>query len=202
MIKKIYLLPLLLLSLVFVACNETEEPSKYDNWRERNEAFIDSLQRVVDSKSDPELEYLVYAKNKKYNIFYKKLKNVPDGQRPVFTSTVSVFYRGMLINEKVFTEAALPKYYTKLYKQLDVFDSNTMSDDDPTVFDSPATWAVNSFYSGGVPAWTDILQNMRVGERWEVYIPWQVAYGESGSGSILGYSTLIFDMILLRIDKY
>lgn len=41
--KKIYLLPILLLALVFVSCEETKEVSIYDNWQERNEAFIDSL---------------------------------------------------------------------------------------------------------------------------------------------------------------
>ena len=41
--KKIYLLPILLLALVFTSCEETKEVSRYDNWQARNEAFIDSL---------------------------------------------------------------------------------------------------------------------------------------------------------------
>ena len=44
--KKIYLLPILLLALVFTSCEETKEVSRYDNWQARNEAFIDSLYNV------------------------------------------------------------------------------------------------------------------------------------------------------------
>ena len=40
--KKIYLLPLLLLALIFVFCEETKEATKFDNWRARNEGYIDS----------------------------------------------------------------------------------------------------------------------------------------------------------------
>ena len=43
MSKKIYLFSLVLLALAFTACSETEETGKYDNWRARNEAFIDSI---------------------------------------------------------------------------------------------------------------------------------------------------------------
>ena len=41
--KKIYLLPLLLLALIFVSCEETKEAGKYDNWKARGEMFIDSI---------------------------------------------------------------------------------------------------------------------------------------------------------------
>ena len=46
--KKIYLLPLLLLALIFVSCEETKEATKFDNWRARNEGYIDSLKTVFD----------------------------------------------------------------------------------------------------------------------------------------------------------
>lgn len=46
-----------------------------------------------------------------------------------------------------------------------------------------------------------MLQRMKVGERRLVYIPWSYGYGSSGSGSILGYSTLIFDMQLYSIEN-
>jgi len=38
---------------------------------------------------------------------------------------------------------------------------------------------------------------MHIGDRWKVYMPYQLAYGESGSSSIPGYSTLVFDMTLV-----
>jgi len=203
--KKLYLLSVWLFALSFVACNESEDLGKYENWQARNEAFIDSLQQVFDAKTDPELEALEYRRNKKYIIFYKKIVSAPDGERPFFTSTVFCYYRGMFIDEAVFGAAPGTAYYTTLYEQLTVFDKNTMKHGyDPTPFDSPALFNIKSFYTssvGVVPAWADILEHMRVGERWEVYIPWQAAYGASGYNNIPGYSTLIFDIILYRIDE-
>lgn len=70
--KKIYLLPLLLLALIFVSCEETKEATKFDNWRARNEGYIDSLKTVFDEKTDPELKAFEPEINPKLRIYYKK----------------------------------------------------------------------------------------------------------------------------------
>ena len=66
----------------------------------------------------------------------------------------------------------------------------------PTEFDAYNTFEVSKVIAG----WTAVLQFMRMGERWVLYIPWQSGYGTSGSGSssnaIRGYSVLTFDMQL------
>ena len=168
--KKIYLLPLLLLALIFVSCEETKEATKFDNWRARNEGYIDSLKTVFDDKKDPELKAFAPEINPKLRIYYKKKISNDTGAIPLYTDSVNVFYRGSFI----FGET---------------FDQN-----------SPSKFVIQSFITvGGVSAWAEILQRMRVGERWLVYIPWQLAYGTSGSDKIPGYSTLIFDMQLEEI---
>ena len=43
----IFLPFLLLLAGIFTSCEEVEEVGKYDNWRERNEAYIDSLNLII-----------------------------------------------------------------------------------------------------------------------------------------------------------
>ena len=53
--------------------------------------------------------------------------------------------------------------------------------------------------SNVITGWTTALLHMQEGEHWEVYIPYQMAYGESGSGDIRGYSTLAFDVRLERV---
>jgi len=75
---------------------------------------------------------------------------------------------------------------------------------DGTVFDSsvergqPASFPVD----GVIPGWTEILQLMKVGSKYKVFIPWNLGYGERGAGQKIGpYSTLIFEMELLSIDK-
>ena len=48
--KSLLFLPFLLLLVgAFISCEEVEEAGKYDNWRERGEAFVDSIKR--DRKS-------------------------------------------------------------------------------------------------------------------------------------------------------
>ncbi|HFE38960.1 MAG TPA: FKBP-type peptidyl-prolyl cis-trans isomerase [Gammaproteobacteria bacterium] len=71
-----------------------------------------------------------------------------------------------------------------------------------TVFDSsikrgkPATFPV----TGVIKGWVEILQKMKVGSKWEVYIPSDLAYGARGTGPVIGpNATLIFDIELLEI---
>ena len=182
--------------LLFTSCDETEEVNKYADWRNRNEAFIDSLKRVYDAKTDPELIQIIPYAEKNYPIYAKKLKTVTSGETPLYTDSVYTYYRGMLIDEAVFGAATTPHYYTKLYQSLDVFDKN-FEGEEPNAFESPTKFFVN----GVVAGWREVLQRMKVGERWEVYIPWQQGYGSSVSGTIPAYSTLIFDVNLVSIIK-
>lgn len=75
---------------------------------------------------------------------------------------------------------------------------------DGTVFDSsvdrrePASFPV----SGVIPGWTEALQLMPVGSKWQLFIPANLAYGERGAGGKIGpNSVLIFDLELLSINK-
>ncbi|ADV42869.1 FKBP-type peptidyl-prolyl cis-trans isomerase [Bacteroides helcogenes] len=76
---------------------------------------------------------------------------------------------------------------------------------DGTEFDSsykrnePATFRANQVIKG----WTEALTMMPVGSKWELYIPYDLAYGtrESGGGQIKPFSALIFEVELLGIEK-
>lgn len=50
-----------------------------------------------------------------------------------------------------------------------------------------------------IPGWIIALQQMHVGDRWEVYIPAEQAYGKSSQPGIPGGSTLIFDIELIGV---
>jgi len=53
-----------------------------------------------------------------------------------------------------------------------------------------------------ISGWTQILQMMRVGDHWKVYIPSDLGYGDNGNGGdIKPGATLIFDMTLVEIKK-
>lgn len=51
-----------------------------------------------------------------------------------------------------------------------------------------------------IPGWIIALQQMHVGDRWEVYIPAEQAYGKINQPGIPGGSTLVFDIELLNVN--
>jgi FKBP-type peptidyl-prolyl cis-trans isomerase FklB len=99
---------------------------------------------------------------------YKILKQ-GSGAMPKTTDTVSVNYRGTLI--------------------------------DGTEFDaSPAGQPISFPLGGVIKGWTEILQLMPVGSKWQVFIPSDLAYGPRAAGPKIGpNSTLIFEIELLSI---
>lgn len=73
-------------------------------------------------------------------------------------------------------------------------DNPVVNEENPSEGDSPTTIFQ---VSGVITGWGEVLQRMEVGDRWKVYIPWEYAYGSSGTTGILGYSALVFDITLL-----
>ncbi len=74
---------------------------------------------------------------------------------------------------------------------------------DGTEFDSsykrnkPATFPVG----GVIPGWTEGLQLMKEGAKWQLFIPAKLAYGEKGAGPMIGpNATLIFDVELISVN--
>ena len=73
---------------------------------------------------------------------------------------------------------------------------------DGSVFDSsvdrgePAEFGVSQVIAG----WTEALQLMKAGDKWRLFIPSALAYGDQGSGPIGPHSALIFDVELLEVN--
>ena len=74
---------------------------------------------------------------------------------------------------------------------------------DGTIFDSSykrgqtATFRPDQVIKG----WTEALQLMPEGSTWELYIPYDLAYGENGTQNIPPYSTLIFKVEVIKVGK-
>ena len=160
------------------SCSETEEVSRYDNWQERNESFIDSLANVYDSKQDPELMAVTneYDKNSPKIYFKKEIKQT-EGITPQFNDTIVVYYHGVTILG-------------------DKFDGN-FDGKEVQINNKPDVLPLNDM----IPGWVWSLQHVREGERVKLYIPWQSGYGTKASGAIPGYSTLIFTVQMEKVVK-
>ena len=94
------------------------------------------------------------------------------GNSPKLTDEVTVHYRGTLIDG---TE----------------FDSSSRRG-------KPETLPVN----GVIPGWTEALQLMQVGAKWQLFVPANLAYGERGAGREIGpNAVIIFEIELISIQE-
>lgn len=98
-----------------------------------------------------------------------KIIRAGTGASPARTDTVETHYSGTFVDGKGFDSS---------------YDRG-----------EPATFSVN----GVIPGWTEALQLMKVGAKWELYIPYNLAYGAGGRQGMPPYSTLVFEIELLRI---
>lgn len=100
-----------------------------------------------------------------------KVVTAGSGKTPSSSDSVTVNYRGTLIDGTEFDSS---------YKR-----------------GQPATFPVN----GVIKGWTEALQLMKEGSKWQLFIPSDLAYGERGAGANIGpHATLIFDVELIKVN--
>ena len=92
------------------------------------------------------------------------------GAVPTTSDKVKVHYEGRLIDGTV-------------------FDASKNHGDEPAEFRPTDV----------IKGWTEALTMMPVGSKWQVYIPYDIAYGSRDAGQIKPYSTLVFDIELVGI---
>ncbi|MBQ8243282.1 MAG: FKBP-type peptidyl-prolyl cis-trans isomerase [Bacteroidaceae bacterium] len=102
-------------------------------------------------------------------IYYKVLETGNGTTSPNVRSIVSVHYKGSLIDGKEFDNS---------YKR-----------------NCPEAFRLCDLIDG----WQIALQRMHVGDKWIIYIPYTMGYGNKTCGPILAFSTLVFEMELLGI---
>jgi len=101
-----------------------------------------------------------------------KVVKAAEGASPKETDLVKTHYRGRLVDGTEFDSS---------YKR-----------------NEPAVFPVNQV----IPGWTEALQLMKVGEKWQLAIPSELAYGERGSPPVIGpNAVLVFDIELLGIEE-
>lgn len=99
-----------------------------------------------------------------------KILKAGSGKKPGKTSRVRCHYEGTFTNGMIFDSS---------YKR-----------------GEPAVFGVNQV----IPGWTEALQLMSEGSEWELYIPYNLAYGEAGAhGAIPPYAALVFKVELLEV---
>jgi FKBP-type peptidyl-prolyl cis-trans isomerase len=102
---------------------------------------------------------------------YLVVKSGGGADSPKATDVVKVHYHGTFIDGKVFDSSVERK--------------------------EPAEFPVNRV----IPGWTEALQKMKVGDKWRLFIPSNLAYGPPGRPGIPPNAVLVFDVELLEIAK-
>lgn len=181
MMRKFPLLCLLatIMGVMAISCSDDDNWKDYTDWRNTNNDWLSRMADSIDTdgsryytKIVPDWDPAAYVL-----IHYFNDRKLTEGNlSPLMTSTVDMIYIGHLYNDSIFDSSY----------------SNTQYGD--SIF---RTQACNV-----IEGWQIALNDMRVGDTCEVIIPYPQAYGSSGSGSILPYSTLRFNMKLVRIPGY
>lgn len=194
----LYLLGLFFsLSVGISSCSkDTQVADPYSDWAVRNDAYIDSIasicanppageswQKVLNYKlqsaSDEGLGYQNYTPGKNDYVYMKLFPqdNIePLGISPLSTDTVSVHYRGKLINGTVFDQS---------------FSGNWNADvSEPRKFCT---------VGNSITGWSTALMQMKEGQHVELYIPAALGYKSVARDEIPAYSALVFDVRLEKV---
>jgi FKBP-type peptidyl-prolyl cis-trans isomerase FklB len=155
---------------------EVQAESVINAFQQQMAAKMDSVKKALGMKNKADGEAFLAENRKKEGVkvlpdgLQYKVLKEGNGKKPKADETVTVNYRGTLIDG---TE----------------FDSSIKRGE-------PSTFRV----SGVIKGWTEALQLMPVGSKWQLFIPPELAYGERGAGEVIPpNSTLIFEVELLSI---
>ena len=180
-----------------VSCKESKAESEYDNWLARNQVYVDSIASLAKQGVGGWTRTLAYYYQQPYAdanpydnniyVYTQKLKSGTGTQKPVFTDSVRVHYRGRLI-----PSANHPQGY--------VFGQTYTTDTINSATAVPSIMALSQNVAGFCTA----LQDMVEGDEVHMVIPFLLGYGSStnSTANIPAYSTLIFDTKLVKVYRF
>jgi len=183
---------------ILCSCSENDDTEEeFVDWQNTNESYFKTLYAQAQSKiasGDKSWKIIRCYTMPEDNAEYSYTMDIEDcivahvvseGEGttlPLYTDKARVHYRGRILPSASYSSGYV---FDKSYSG--TFDTATAI---------PADFSI----SGLVDGFATAVLNMHKGDSWEVYIPYQLGYGESGSTGIPAYSTLIFDITL--VDFY
>lgn len=169
----------LITSCLFSACDETSEVNEYADWRNRNQRFVDSIAAVAEENADGNWRIyksytlppdnpndLTVVKDVNNYVYCHIEENGTGTTSPIYTDSIRASYRVWLINDVLIDQSFRGEFNSAI--------------------SVPSKFAMSSTIIG----WATALQQMRTGDSWTIYIPYELGYGEKQSGDVPGYSAL------------
>lgn len=199
-----FLSTLLLTLLIATACSENvHDEDEFANWEKRNSAYFaqqldEAKAAIAAAKAQygndwethcPWRLFRTYAQLPEIagdatdSICVRVIEHGTGSGSPYYTDSVRVNYIGRLIPSASYPEGS-------------IFDHSgpTVFADD--VFHPEFAQPTGLLVSNTVEGFSTALQNMHIGDRWMIYIPYQLGYGAGGTNTLPAYSTLVFEVQL------
>lgn len=182
---------LLIAALVVTSCSDDDDNRTFDEvWKQKNE------QAFAEIAKNPEYKELKSPGNNG-SIYYKVLKSGGEGAKKIYyNSRVQTYYKGFYVATHENVTAG------------DVFDKKLLEDGTPYyVAVSSAAVTYDNYGNAQIDAviegWTVALQHMVEGDKWEIWVPYQLAYGQydTYSNGVLtkkGSTTLAFEIEVVK----
>ena len=191
-----FLMAFCLSSFIFLlgSCSESDNTvEEFPDWKNTNVNYWDKLYAETQAKvtagdaswkafKSYSIEDSLQSPNTDY-IIVNVLTAGKGSGCPIYSDSVRVRYTGQLL-----PSTSYPQGYV-----FDTTNKNGATDATAGVADMKMSDLTAGFATA--------LQRMHIGDQWDVYIPWTLAYGESGSSSIPGYSVLKFKIQLLAYAR-
>ncbi len=188
------LFSLTVLMPAFTACSESSgEEYEFDNWKERNDTYFNTVYNQAQSA--------IAAGSNEWKIIRQWSLNETEATKPENHIVVRVLNEG--------TGSGCPLYTDTVYVHYRLSYIPTTQHPNGSVIQE--TWTGNYNLQTMVPwkisvsaisGWETAMQNMHIGDRWLVYIPYQLGYGISdyqpstSSPKLYGCSVLVYDVTL------
>ncbi|ALG68181.1 FKBP-type peptidyl-prolyl cis-trans isomerase [Beggiatoa leptomitoformis] len=160
------------------ALTEEQMQETITTFQKERMAKLESERKATADKNGAEGDKFLEENKKKEGVvtlasgLQYKIITEGTGKTPKLTDTVTTHYKGTLINGKEFDSS-----YTR---------------------GQPATFPVNGVIAG----WTEALQLMKEGAKWQLFIPAKLAYGDRAMGEVIEpNSTLLFEIELLSVGE-
>lgn len=169
-------LALLMAAPVFTACSDDDTKTtweQYADWRNDNEAWIKQQLERKDAQGKPLFTTFTPSYAPGYTIHYRFIGDPAEN-----AGNLQPYY----------TSSVSVNYTVHLY--------------DGTLVDSAANYTTPLNSSGLIAGWPIAIQQMHCGDSIEAILPYNVAYGSTGTSGVRPYSALRFNIRLVDIPAY
>lgn len=172
-----------LLSLIVFACSSDDDVNtweEYATWRETNTAWLNEQMALLNEDGTPYYTKVVpeWNTNSFVLIHWFNDRSETEGNlSPLSTSTIDV------------------RYQLHLYNETAVDSSNNL-----TAYGAKGIYRCK--LNEMIPGWVAALAQMRCGDTAQIIVPYELGYNNQGSGAVLPFSTLRFNVRLEDIPYY